>query len=197
MTSVNVRRKRAAWPILLAFATITVAGRAARADEPAAPPPAGWYGWQTLASDGTAIALLVAAGYLDDAKYTSSSGQTYGTLSNVALGAGFAVYVLGGPTLHALRGHWDKFGGSLAARLVLPVAGTLVGVLAGTVACHPEGDDEVPCPVIGGMLGFAAGGVAAMIVDAARLARDDGPSVTPIITPASGGGVSFTLAGRF
>ena len=195
MTSANLRGKRAAWPILLAFAAVTVAGRAARADEPAPAAPAGWYGWQTLASDGTAIALWAAAAYLSDAKYASSSWHTYDELSNIAVAGGFAVYLLGAAVLHALRGHSDKFGRSLLARLGLPTVGAVAGFLTAAVVCQPEGDDEVPCPFMGGMLGIAAGGLAAMIVDAAG-ARDGGPSVQPVIVPSSGG-VSFTLAGRF
>ncbi|HMF39352.1 MAG TPA: hypothetical protein VKQ32_01600 [Polyangia bacterium] len=204
MTNATLRRPRAAWPIILAFAAVAGAGRAARADEPAAAPASGetrWYGWETMASDGTAIALWAAAAYLGDAKYTSGSFQTYQDMANLTAILGVGAYVLGGPVLHAQRGNWNSFGGSLVVRLGLPAAGILVGVLAGAAACGPGIDDEVPCPVVGGMLGVAAGALAAMIVDSAVLARepverDRGASVQPLVVPTSGG-ASFALAGRF
>ena len=198
MGSTNIRRRRAGWSIVLAFIAVAGAGRAARADEPAA---ARWYGWQTMASDGTAIALWAAAAYLNDARYTSSHFQTYDSLSNVSIALGFGVYALGAPILHARRGNWDSFGGSLLVRLGLPVAGALVGALAGAASCRDGGEDEVPCPVVGGMFGIAAGGLAAMIIDAAVMAREPRKGersafVQPLVVPTSGG-AAFSLAGRF
>jgi len=204
MSNANMRRTRASWLIGAAFAAVVGRAPAAHAEESAAAPSNGetsWYGWQTMASDGTAIALWATAAYLDDAKYTSGSFQTYKTLSNVAVVAGLGIYALGAPLVHARRGHTDKFAGSLLVRLAMPAAGLLAGWLGAAATCGPDIEDEVPCPVVGAVLGTAAGGLAAMIVDAAFIARepvasDGGSSVQPLIMPTNGG-AAFSLAGRF
>jgi hypothetical protein len=159
-----------------------------------------WYGWQTLLSDAAAIGLWSVAAVVDDAQYGSASYRSYQAWSTALAASGFAVYALGAPAIHLAHGRADQAGESLIMRVGLPFGGALVGVLVGAGACG-RSDDEVPCPLITGVLGFAAGGVAAMVLDAVVLAREPvrhptGSGFQTLFIPTSGGG-SFALAGRF
>jgi hypothetical protein len=183
--------------LALAVAVIASA-RGARAEDAQA---TNWYGWQTLASDGTAIALWATALAANDAVYTASQRSTYQTVANVAALAGFGVYAFGGPIVHARRGHVDKFGSSLLLRLGLPVAGLLGGGALGWAACGKGNQEDIPCPAVTGAIGLAAGGLAAMVIDAAVVAREPVTGagarfVQPLVLPTAGG-AAFALAGRF
>jgi hypothetical protein len=180
----------------LAVAGLALASpRLARADDedppPVGGPPAVWYGWQTLAVDAGATALLDLATRVKTARSQEA-----------ALVAGLAVYGFGGPAVHLAHGEVKKAGESLALRVGLPLAGALVGALAGGALCgEGGGDDEVDCPAILGGLGFLGGGIAAIAVDGAALARTSAKpsgvaSVQPVLVPRTGGG-GFSLAGRF
>jgi hypothetical protein len=202
MSKVRRGGRFAIWWLAAVLATWAASSRAARAADAPAPTEVetSWYGWQTLLSDAGAIGLWSLAGVVSEAQYDSASYQSYQAWSNALTVAGFAVYVLGAPAIHLAHGHGDKVADSLVMRVGLPFAGALVGVLAGTAACG-RSDDEVPCPVITGVLGFAAGGVAAMVLDAVIVAREpvghpSGSRFQTLFIPTSGGG-TFTLAGRF
>jgi hypothetical protein len=174
--------------------------RPARAEAPSGTETT-WYGWQTLALDATAIALWGAAAAFDDARYASPSYSTYGELSDAAIAAGFVVYLLGPPLLHLGHGNGEKVATSLLLRLGLPIAGALVGGAVGRAALGSGGDADVPYPLAAGIVGFVAGGIAAMAIDAAVVARKpvacrSAPAIQPVVVPLAGG-ARFVLAGRF
>jgi hypothetical protein len=180
-----------------------MSARAGEADVPEAPRTTrtSWYGWQTLLADAGVIALWSAAYAVDEAKYGSSSPQSYDRGTNLLVASGVAVYFLGGPAIHWAHGHGRKGLGSLGLRVGLPLGGLIAGALLGSVACGSGDNEFVPCPAVIGALGFLGGAVAAPIVDAAVVARE------PVTQPAdsqfqaafvpSGGGGTFVLAGRF
>ncbi len=119
-----------------------------------------WYGWQTLATDGAAIAL---AG-LSMASDGSTSSAIFGAS---ALGT----YVLGGPTVHAAHGRWGAAAGSLALRVVTPVAGALVGGLVGSTS-NTNGWDGLANGALGMALGFFLGTGVASALDSAALSHE-------------------------
>ena len=178
----------------------------ARAGEADAPEPrpttqTSWYGWQTLLADAGAIALWSAAYAVDEAKYGSSSPQSYDVGTNLLVASGVAVYFLGGPAIHWAHGHGRKGLGSLGLRVGLPLGGLIAGALLGSVACGSSDNEFVPCPVVIGALGFLGGAVAAPVVDAAVVAREPvteptGSQLQAAFVPSGGGG-TFVLAGRF
>jgi len=178
----------------------------ARAGEADAPEPrpttqTSWYGWQTLLADAGVIALWSAAYAVDEAKYGSSSPQSYDVGTNLLVASGVAVYFLGGPAIHWAHGHGRKGLGSLGLRVGLPLGGLIAGALLGSVACGSSDNEFVPCPVVIGALGFLGGAVAAPVVDAAVVAREPvteptGSQLQAAFVPSGGGG-TFVLAGRF
>ena len=178
----------------------------ARAGEADAPEPrqttqTSWYGWQTLLADAGVIALWSAAYAVDEAKYGSSSPQSYDVGTNLLVASGVAVYFLGGPAIHWAHGHGRKGLGSLGLRVGLPLGGLIAGALLGSVACRSSDNEFVPCPVVIGALGFLGGAVAAPVVDAAVVAREPvteptGSQLQAAFVPSGGGG-TFVLAGRF
>ena len=142
-----------------------------------------------------------AAYAVDDAKYGSSSKQSYELGTNLLVASGVAVYFLGGPAIHWAHGHGRKGLGSLGLRVGLPLGGLIAGALLGSVACGSSDSEFVPCPVAIGALGFLGGAVAAPVVDAAVVAREPvtqpkGPQLQAAFVPSGGGG-TFVLAGRF
>ena len=76
-----------------------------------------WYGWQTLATDGAAFALIVYGG----------TQQFEGALPVVATTTGVATFFLGAPTVHWAHGRIGTGFLSLGTRLVAPLLGTVVG----------------------------------------------------------------------
>ena len=198
--TVWVRRecRRAIWRTAAAVAFLGASARAADAPAPSAAETT-WYGWQTLLPDVGAIGLWSLAAVVDDAQYGSTSWRTYQVWSTALTASGFAAYVLGAPAIHLAHGRADKAGKSLAMRIGFPFGGALVGLLGGLAACDSSSRDaEVSCPVMTGVLGFVAGGVAAMVVDAVVVARTPAAALRfqAVFVPRSGGG-TFVLGGRF
>lgn len=76
-----------------------------------------WYGWQTLATDGAAFALIAYAG----------TQQFTGALPNVASTTAVAMLLLGAPTVHWAHGRIGTGFLSLGMRLVAPLLGAVVG----------------------------------------------------------------------
>lgn len=121
-----------------------------------------WYGWQTLLSDGLALAA---------------------TPLSPPLGAG--LYFLGAPTVHIL--HLEGFNvlKSLGIRVISPVVGGLVGLAAADGCSGPL------CELEGGAWGVIIGAGIAVVVDAAFIAREDVPvekkekkaTIVPLLTP--------------
>lgn len=137
--------------VFLAAAT-AAAAESTEADEPCPPPTEShWYGWQTLATDGAGIGLIVFGGT------RSFEGPVAVTAASVGTGSLF----LGGPIVHLSHGRWPIAILDLGMRLTLPIVG---GYLASTCT---EGE-------CGGA--FLAGfmiGVSPIWLDAGLLARED------------------------
>ena len=128
-----------------------------------------WYGEQTLGSDLAAYATVVTG---------AATENPY-----VAV-AGGALWLLGPPAIHLAHGHEIRAGWSLGGRIGLPLAGALVGRLAGGDSCDL---DEICSSDVFGMIGVVVGGLAANIVDAAiAWDRDDESDAT-----------MFTIGGGF
>jgi hypothetical protein len=195
-----IRAAGRSFRLVVLLVALIAGSRVARADEagdagvsPAA--PTSWYGWQTLASDGSAVALGALAYGVDKAGGT--------TITNVFWTASVATFFVGAPVIHWKHGHVGKGFGSLGLRVGLPVAAFLGGLLIGNAACSDSDSDTsiVGCPVAVGAVAGVAGLVAAPIVDAAVLAREpvETPAAPPIhaaLVPTDGGG-KLVLAGRF
>ncbi len=166
---------RAPLGLVLAL-SVLLASSVARADDDDVPPrdpPRSthvWYGYQTLAADGVALALFLPA---------VQPGGTQQGLSAMSL----VTYSLGAPILHLVHGQADKAFGDVALRVVLPLVTGVLGGFAGAAnaAARPPTcsgaslgcafdaigaiDDGV---AVGGMLGMAG----AAIIDASVLARE-------------------------
>jgi len=170
-------------------------------DNPPAPaPPLAtrtlWYGWQTMLTDGGAVALWLLADAAHEAHFTH--GSAYEQAATAAVVLGFGAYALGGPAVHAVRGAWGRAGGSLALRLGLPLVAGALGLGLSKSAC---GDSE-SCPAGYALVGLMLGGVAASAIDAAALAYERVPASTRgllgfSLLPTPGGGGAVSLVGRF
>jgi hypothetical protein len=91
--------------------TSSLPARAAGAADPAAAPAASWYGWQTLATNGGAAALLLGALAFGEAR---ADGAAYGLL-----GLSLATFALGGPIVHGVHRHGGKAAVSAGLRVGL------------------------------------------------------------------------------
>jgi hypothetical protein len=126
--------------------------------------PAGshWYGWQTLTTDGAAIALL-ATGVA-----TSSAG-----LAEFSA----ATFALGGPIVHLAHERGGTAAASLGIRVGLAAVGFLGGVAAarncGSSSGQEDDNGNFACVVEGAAIGLSVGVAGAMIIDAAFLAHED------------------------
>jgi hypothetical protein len=130
-----------------------------------------WVGWQTATVDASAIGvLLVGAEFHDIQAAAAISG---------------ALYVLGPPTVHLVRGDVAKGLESLGLRLLLPAVGFTVGAAIGrSPIAWPSGGVTVD-----EMVGIIAGAVGAAGVDAEVLGwkRWEGP-------PAAARSAAFAFA---
>jgi hypothetical protein len=164
------------------FASITAAG-AARAADPAPPgaaavvapvvapvavesPTTTWYGYQTLATDGGAVAFMVALGASHD--HASQQGLMVGALT---------MYELGAPTVHFAHHQVGRGFIDLGLRIGLPVVGTVVGGALGLATASPATssnwfaalDGELTGAIVGGTIGL----ISASAIDAVFLAREE------------------------
>jgi hypothetical protein len=135
-------------------------------DDPAPVPPKPerrWYGWQTLATDGAAIALLVGT-----ASAAAAADLSEGPLLTTGYTLGLVTYALGGPIVHFSHGNTWRGLASFGIRVPVPLL-----VIAASY--------EIECSGSGGACGeytvlFGASAIiAAMVVDAAVFAFDDVP----------------------
>lgn len=123
-----------------------------------------WYGWQTLATDGAAVALVLASIATAGGSGDSASG---------ACGVGaVGVYALGAPAVHFVHGNPGRGFASLGIRVGAPVVLGFLGVEAEN--CGEHGGDF--CGFGGALLGVSAGIIGAIAIDAAVLAYDDEPA---------------------
>jgi len=124
-----------------------------------------WYGWQTFAADGAAVALAAAAVPLGaHAPYWPAEVLGYTSA---------ATYSLGAPVVHLVQREPLKAAGSFGLRVGLPL--TVYALLEHESWSHcpakNEGEDEQYCqPKIGTLLGVLAAGVAASVIDGTVLA---------------------------
>jgi hypothetical protein len=137
-------------------------------------PRSSWYGYQTLATDGAALALAIISAEKD----------------STAAGVGAAsIYVLGAPTVHALHRRPLTTLGSIAIRLVMPLFGSALGAASANCSTRVVNDEN--CDFGPGLTGFAVGMAAAAVLDSAVLAWDR-PSPTPARPAASQAAPSLT-----
>ena len=124
--------------------------------------PRRWYGWQTLATDGSALLLIGAS--ISTASGGSDSASA--TLGFAALGA----YALGGPIAHFAHANVGRGLASLGMRVGGPVLLGYAGYLLEN--CGSGGGHEF-CGVGGLLLGVSAGIIGAVVIDSAVLAFDE------------------------
>jgi hypothetical protein len=130
-------------------------------------PPTSWYGYQTLATDGGAVAFMLALGASHD--HASQQGLMVGALT---------MYELGAPTVHFAHHQVGRGFIDLGLRVGLPVLGTIVGGALGLATAGPATasnwfaslDGEVSGAIVGGTLGL----ISASAIDAVFLAREEG-----------------------
>ena len=128
-----------------------------------------WYGYQTLATDGAALAF----GGLSAGTDGRTPREIFGTL---ALGS----YLAGAPIVHLSNGHPLKALASLGLRAAAPVGAGLVGGIIGAAAATNDGFLGNLGGTIEGMaIGVMVGAVAASALDAAVIARDTVPNEPP------------------
>jgi hypothetical protein len=155
---------------------------------PAPPSPAGpvWYGGTMLLVD-TAGLGLAAAGVMSLA---SPSGSAAGL---VPVGGGAILYLVSGPTMHAVHHEGTKAGLSVVLRLAAPIVGMAVGQQLGSqdsscrlVAREGAGPaDEsyiAACSnatLVGSVEGILVGMATATVFDAVVLAWGDPDPVQP------------------
>jgi hypothetical protein len=113
-----------------------------------------WYGWQTLATDGAGIALIIAG----------AGVQYQGPVAATAGGVGLGSLFLGGPIVHMAHGRWGIGVLDFGMRLTLPIVG---GAVAGSLECT----GECGGPMLAGLMI----GLAPIWIDAGILAREDVP----------------------
>jgi hypothetical protein len=163
-------------------ALLGFAGRAqAEPGQDPAPPVATeshWYGWQTLLTDGGAIAVPVIASMSRNEPATA-----------VALIAGAGAFVLGAPIVHLAHGRRGAFGLSLGLRLALPALALVVF----SRPCRGECSEQ---PLVLLLL------PAPIPIDATALAWEKRPArakvswtVSPLLLPD--GKMGLGVAGRF
>ena len=170
----------------------------------AAPPPSlfsRWYGWQTLLADAaslTAVASGLALG--NDGSFSSTA----------AIATGATGYVLAAPVIHWRHDQLERAGGSLALRLVLPMAALGVGAIVTPSSehcpakseaeyeryCEPRFKRVTTVAVVSGLL-------AASFIDAVVLAweappkRKAGLALSPVLAWDGERGGRLGLAGVF
>lgn len=139
---------------------------AAASAEPAKPrTDSKWYGWQILIVDGAVISstLLLAAAAADN-----------DDVGGVAAAAFFTGYTLGGPIVHWSNGQLGRGFASLGLRVGAPLVAGLTGAALGAASSSGCSDpywcdsSEV---AVGAGLGVLVGGIAAVAIDSAVLAR--------------------------
>jgi hypothetical protein len=121
-----------------------------------------WYGWQTLTTDGAAIALLVGT-------QLASGGAPPGPLETTGYALGTLSYVFGGPIVHFAHRNPGRGFASFALRVPAPI---ITGLAAMGVYCGLEPGEY--CGLIG--VPFAGAAIlAAIAIDAAVFGYDEVP----------------------
>ena len=123
-----------------------------------------WYGWQTLAVDASAVAILLVGAALVTSRPPTLNATVVPRPVPFAVAA-LGVYAIGPPVLHLAHGEYRHGIASLALRVAMPLAGFGLGYLAGR-AVQPGGSGSWT----DGAYGAAVGGVGAIALDASGLA---------------------------
>jgi hypothetical protein len=110
-------------------------------------PTSRWYGWQTLIADGAALVTTPIA----------------------PLG-GFVLYCTGSPIVHLAHGNVKNAGASLGLRVGAPTLGGLIGYGIGRAGDGNSGPSYGTAFLAA--LGILGGGIAAIVVDHAIIARE-------------------------
>jgi hypothetical protein len=150
--------------LALVLVTCTATGRAEAAGDRAESRDGAWYGYQTLASDAAAFALIAGGAFLGNRMDSSALGLALG-------GPGAALYFAGAPLLRVVHGDGSGATHSLLRRILFPVAGAAVVGGIAALATSPGRsdvcDNRRECAALfAGGGGFAAGMIAAVLVDA-------------------------------
>jgi hypothetical protein len=156
-------------------------------------PRSHWYGWQTAATDGAAVALLATGIAAESGELAGFSGATF---------------ALGGPIVHLAHGRGGAAAASLGIRVGLATSGFFAG--AAMKSCPPssseEEDDSYACGLEAAAIGMLVGAGAAMVIDTAFLTHEDirperpqrtaALSVSPAVSVTKSSG-TVGLAGAF
>jgi hypothetical protein len=185
------RLRAGAFSAAVAVVAVATAG-SARAQTPEDPPPpvpvaapssadqapraigSSWYGYQLLMTDAFAVMTLAGA-----ASVGTNGGSGSSALS-VPLGAlGSFVYVGAGAAIHGLHHHSGKAAASVLLRIGSPIVGAIIGAFAGRAMAarsQPSDGDTVDpqgfLELVGGVMGFGAGMLSAILVDDVFIAVD-------------------------
>lgn len=173
-------------PLLFVLASLFLAA-------PAAAEETRWYGWQTLAVDAAATAIIV----------TSVSGQDGGSRAldigtgsgKMILGLGIGSYALGGAAVHLAHGQPFKAIASVGVRAVSPAVMTGAGMLVAIPACGGGGY----CALAGAFFGMIAGAFVGSLVDAAAFAHEPArpAKVISVGLEPTRGGATAGISGSF
>jgi hypothetical protein len=177
--------------LVLSITNIASADETAESAPPARPEQpkteTRWYGYQTLAADGSALAFVALSGAV------SNDGAKTG-FGLAALGS----YAIAPAIIHAVNGHPWRGVGDAAIRLAAPVAAGFLGAMIGAAAYKPSNDPNaglsdafgmMGAEMVGLEIGVLTGIAAAVTIDAAVLAKDEVPAAAPktaSITPLAG-----------
>jgi hypothetical protein len=137
------------------------AERRERAAAEQADAPSTWYGYQTLAVDASATAIM---------------GLSLAQKGSALPALGVLTYAVGAPIVHIVHGHGYKAFGDLALRLAAPVATGFVGaIIGGATVSH---NDTNPFAALGplyfgAIIGTLVGVAGAITIDATVIARED------------------------
>jgi len=160
-----------------------------------------WYGWQTLATDGAAIAL-VAIGVENGAGDIFSQNRTAEAVATAGLGT----YLIGAPVVHLAHRRPGVALGSLGLRIGAPFLGYMA---ASTLEGCVGSDNANSCGSNAEAVGMLFGIGTAMALDAAFLARksdqrERSPRISSAPRPRLSPGIAVTgqsralvLAGSF
>ncbi len=161
--------------------------RAPTEDGPAPADAKEWYGAPMVFADVASVASIVIGLVVEDHHSKAAPGL---------LIAGAGAYLSGGPIVHVVQ-HRTRTGvTSLALRGAAPLAGALAGTIVGAaigsrMSCGANDNCAFGGLAPGFAVGLAAGGITAMVVDDATLARrkashgSPGLAVTPTYQPVN------------
>jgi hypothetical protein len=118
-----------------------------------------WYGWETLACDAAAVAVLLLGADVDRRPPTLDDAPAPRPIAFAAVASG--VYAAGPPILHFARGDAWRGLASAGLRIAMPLVGFALGSFAGWAFQSQPARASAD-----GSLGAIVGGVAAMAIDA-------------------------------